>query len=111
MSRDTSSGVPGLDTALARTRRWVLILMGVVVVLVVLVVLDRITIARLTGEIRSCVQPEGECAQRGQARTAEAVRAISLSTVFAAECATSVPSHEIRACVDAKLAAEQARLP
>lgn len=52
--------------------------------------------------IRDCTQPRGECFQRGQRQTANAVGDINLVTIYAASCGSRHPGQPsaVRRCVE-----------
>lgn len=55
-------------------------------------------------QIKSCVDPEGECAKRGQATTAEAVAALNRATLVIVKCADEYDGADaIDRCVAARL--------
>lgn len=61
---------------------------------------QRAQVIRLVRTIEDCTNPEGECAQRGQAQTGEAVGQINTVTIAAAWCRPTVSTYqELLGCV------------
>lgn len=64
---------------------------------------DNTTATRETAErIRSCTDPAGECAKRGQAATANAIVVLQKYTLIAVECGHEGSDARIEACVQRK---------
>lgn len=64
-------------------------------------------IKRLTKDVRSCVRVGGECYERGQAQTKDAVGSINEVVILAASCASGPVQRsveEIASCVTERLA-------
>lgn len=58
----------------------------------------------LLAQVKSCVDPAGECAQRGQQTTSEAVAALSRATAIIVECADAYDGTDvIDACIARRL--------
>lgn len=71
-------------------------------------------IVEIAEKIDSCTDPEGECTQRGQQRTASAISDINRISIIAAACADRPAQQtleEIQGCVIAKLAEQDRRKP
>jgi hypothetical protein len=65
---------------------------------------------RLVARIESCTSPGGECYQRGQKQTGEAVENINKFVIWAAECSNDgEPDPVVERCIKQKFAADQVK--
>lgn len=101
------------------SRRWVLdlLLLFAIVVLIILLAGQRTTYHeviqlgeqnnQLLKEVKSCTDPSGTCAKRGQESTATAVSNINKITLMATYCANRQPPpavlEDVRKCVAEEL--------
>jgi hypothetical protein len=101
------------------SRRWVIdfLLFLCIIVLSVILLGTRSTYNKVVNigeenhqllqEVKSCTDPTGACAKRGQQSTATAVERVKQITILASFCASKQPppvdADQVRACVETQL--------